>query len=519
VKKILGIAAAAAIVLGMSNSTYAKTTYNVTRLAGNNRYETSENIANNFESGTVQSVIIANGNNFPDALGGSVLSKIYNAPILLLNDDFKNSSNAVDYIQNHLSKSGNIYILGGTSSVSDDFVSYIKGLGYGNVTRFGGSNRFETNKSIINSMNVQKGTPMVITNGWGFADALSVSSVAACYKYPIFMIDNGKLSESNKDVISSIQPSKIFVIGGQSSVSDDVVNEIKSLQPALTDSNIVRIGGQTRYDTSLSICKYFNSNSNFAVLANGANFPDALSGSALASKLSAPIMLTDGKDISSQKNYIDEKGYKDIYLLGGLNSIDLSVEYLMEPTSSIPQAEIDYITALKGYCDSYEDKTGTVSTQMEDIYNKTTDIRVAITSASTAQELSSDIEQLITLFNQGNSCLSSYKSDLTTLKSEASNLSVPSGLDTYSTQYLDSINTQINYVDTTMKYTTSCLNIFTEMKDALDNMDMDKLEKSTAELQDIGTDGNSISNIENGNKGIDDLDTRLGNALTSYQQK
>ncbi|WP_406542067.1 cell wall-binding repeat-containing protein [Clostridium ljungdahlii] len=360
---------------------------------------------------------------------------------------------------------------------------------------------------------------MVITNGWGFADALSVSSVAACYKYPIFMIDNGKLSESNKDVISSIQPSKIFVIGGQSSVSDDVVNEIKSLQPALTDSNIVRIGGQTRYDTSLSICKYFNSNSNFAVLANGANFPDALSGSALASKLSAPIMLTDGKDISSQKNYIDEKGYKDIYLLGGLNSIDLSVEYLMEPTSSIPQAEIDYITALKGYCDSYEDKTGTVSTQMEDIYNKTTDIRVAITSASTAQELSSDIEQLITLFNQGNSCLSSYKSDLTTLKSEASNLSVPSGLDTYSTQYLDSINTQINYVDTTMKYTTSCLNIFTEMKDALDNMDMDKLEKSTAELQDIGTDGNSISNIENGNKGIDDLDTRLGNALTSYQQK
>ncbi|WP_406542068.1 cell wall-binding repeat-containing protein [Clostridium ljungdahlii] len=88
-KKILGIAAAAAIVLGMSNSTYAKTTYNVTRLAGNNRYETSENIANNFESGTVQSVIIANGNNFPDALGGSVLSKIYNAPILLLNDDFK----------------------------------------------------------------------------------------------------------------------------------------------------------------------------------------------------------------------------------------------------------------------------------------------------------------------------------------------------------------------------------------------------------------------------------------------
>ncbi|OAA86918.1 cell wall-binding repeat-containing protein [Clostridium ljungdahlii] len=360
---------------------------------------------------------------------------------------------------------------------------------------------------------------MVITNGWGFADALSVSSAAACRKYPIFMTDNGKLSESNKDIISSIQPSKIFVIGGENSVSDSVVNEVKSLQPSLTDSNIVRIGGETRYDTSLNICKYFNLNSNSTVLANGANFPDALSGSALASKLGAPIMLTDGKDISNQKSYIDEKGYKGIFLLGGLNSIDLSVEYLLKPTSLIPKTEIDYITALKGYCDSYEDKTSTVSTQMEDIYNKTTDIRTAITSASTAQELSSDIEQLITLFNQGNSYLSSYKSDLTTLKSEVSSLSVPSGLETYNNQYLSSINTQINYVDTTMKYTTSCLNIFTEMKDALDNMDIAKLEESTNALQNMGTDGNSISNIENGNKGIDDLDTRLGNALTNYQQQ
>ncbi|AZV55502.1 cell wall-binding repeat-containing protein [Clostridium sp. AWRP] len=518
-KKILGIAATAAIVLGMSNTTYAKTTYNVTRLAGSNRYETSEKIADNFENGTVQSVIVASGKDFPDALGGSVLSKIYNAPILLLNDDFKNSSNAVDYIQNHLSKSGNIYILGGTSSVSDDFVSYIKGLGYGNVTRFGGNNRFETNKSIINSMNVQKGTPMVITNGWGFADALSVSSAAACYKYPIFMIDNGKLSESNKDVISSIQPSKILIIGGQGSVSDSVVNEIKSMDSSLTDSNITRLGGQTRYDTSLSICKYFNSNSNFAVLANGANFPDALAGSALASKLSAPIMLTNGKDISEQKSYIDEKGYKDIFLLGGLSSVDLSVEYLLKPTSSIPKSEIDYITALKGYCESYKDKTGTVSTQMEDVYNKTTDIRTAITSASTAQELSSDIEQLITLFNQGNSYLSSYKNDLTALKDEVSNLSVPNGLASLNKQYLDNINTQLNYVNITMNYTTSCLNVFTEMKDALDNMDIDKLEKSTNALQVMGNSGGYISNIENGNKGIDDLDTMLGNALNSYQHQ
>ena len=230
-------------------------------------------------------------------------------------------------------------------------------------------------------------------------------------------------------------------------------------------------------------------------------------------------MLTDGRDISNQKNYIDEKEYKNIYLLGGLGSVDLSIEYLLKSTSLIPQAEIYYINSLKGYCESYKDKTTSVSKQMEDVYNKTTDIRLAISSASTAQDLSTDIEQLITLFNQGNSYLSSYKSDLTTLKTEVSSLSVPNGLEAYNNQYLSNINTQINYVDITMQYTTNCLNIFTEMKDALDNMDIDKLEEATNALESMGNSGGYLSNIEDGNNGIDDLDTRLENALTSYQQE
>ncbi len=60
--------------------------------------------------------------------------------------------------------------------------------------------------------------------------------------------------------------------------------------------------GNNRYDTSLEICKYFNSDSDIAVIANGENFPDALSGSALAAKQNAPIVLTNGKDMLNQKN-------------------------------------------------------------------------------------------------------------------------------------------------------------------------------------------------------------------------
>ena len=84
-------------------------------------------ISNNFNSGTVQNVIVASGQDFPDALSGCIISsKKYNAPILLLNNTVNESTDSIEYIKNHLDKNGHIYVLGGTASVSDDFINYIK---------------------------------------------------------------------------------------------------------------------------------------------------------------------------------------------------------------------------------------------------------------------------------------------------------------------------------------------------------------------------------------------------------
>lgn len=149
----------------------------------------------------------------------------------------------------------------------------MKQSGYKNITRLGGENRFDTNKSIINSMKVEKGTPIVIANGWGFADALSVSSTASSKGYPIFMTGDTYLPEETRDLISDIAPDKVYIIGGQGSVKDDVIVQLKSLAPSLEDKNIIRISGQTRYETSLNICSYFDIDTDTAVLANGENFP------------------------------------------------------------------------------------------------------------------------------------------------------------------------------------------------------------------------------------------------------
>ncbi len=67
-----------------------------------------------------------------------------------------------------------------------------------------------------------------------------------------------------------------------------------------------------------------------AIVANGENFPDALSGSALASKMDAPIILTDGVNISKQKEYLDNNSYKNIILLGGTGVINTESQRILE---------------------------------------------------------------------------------------------------------------------------------------------------------------------------------------------
>lgn len=367
-------------------------------------------------------------------------------------------------------------------------------------------------------MKVEKGTPIVIANGWGFADALSISSIAASKGYPIFMTGDTYLPEETKSLISDINPSDVYIIGGQGSVKDGVINQLKSLVPSLKDNNIIRVDGQTRYETSLNICKYFNLDTDTAVLASGANFPDALSGSALASKLNASILLTDGNDISNQKSFMDEKKYKKVVILGGIGVIDLPVEYLLKSPSDVVESEKNYVNNLKTYCESYDDKNTNISEQLNGTYNNIIDIISNLDSAASSYEISQKLGELIGSFEESISYLSDYKNELISLRDKVSNLSIPEGLDTLNKQYLNSINTQIETTNKILDYMNNCNNIFTALKNAVDTSDLDRINEEANKLENLSSDMDTISNIENGNEGISSLYTRITTALNNLQQ-
>lgn len=262
------------------------------RISGLNRYETALRIAEMYNNTIVDSVILASGQNFPDALAASVLAKKMNAPILLVNSTPDESKEAFSYISNHLKKDGTIYIAGGTGVVSPDFRARLIQMGYpdSHITQIGGLNRNETATLIAKTVNPTKGTRVMLTLGDDFPDALTSSSFAAYNGWPLLLIEKDRIPDSVKEYLMESQSTKVYLIGNTSVLNPSLETEIKSLIPT---TELVRLGGATRYETEQIILDTFAPNPSNVYLASGSIFADALAGSILAAQTSSPIVLLD----------------------------------------------------------------------------------------------------------------------------------------------------------------------------------------------------------------------------------
>lgn len=148
-----------------------------TRFAGADRYATSLAIANALKStkgiSKFDSIVVAYGMNYPDALTGGYLAKVKNAPILLV--DKHKEAEIGNYISNNLTSSGTVYLLGGTGAVSESFENRISGIAGVNVVRLGGIDRYDTNLKILAEAGADTGKLLICT-GKGYADSLSASA-------------------------------------------------------------------------------------------------------------------------------------------------------------------------------------------------------------------------------------------------------------------------------------------------------------------------------------------------------
>lgn len=228
------------VVSSLVESTLKSEGLEVDRISGTNRYGTAQSAAAEVKrlvdlgTGAVDTVFLATGTNFPDALAASSLAAALPAPVLLTQPTVlpAQTKAALSSI-----RPSTVVICGGTAAVSSAIEDQIAGNAlYGSpvVERQPGTDRYSTAQLIIewgidNGLEQAAGADGVfLATGQDYPDALAGGALAGGADgmwRPLMLTKPTALSSQAQSVIVGLDhASFVTVVGGTAAVSDTVKN-------------------------------------------------------------------------------------------------------------------------------------------------------------------------------------------------------------------------------------------------------------------------------------------------------
>lgn len=301
------------------------------RIFGLDRYKTAVSIAQHGWPSGSEYVVLARGDEFPDALCAGPLANKYGAPILLTEPNGMNSD-TLDEIKALGAK--HVIIIGGPGAVSPSVEDAIKASGVTDVERIWGNNRLETSLEIAKRLDPN--SSVALATGEDFPDALSISAIASKLGMPILLVNKDSIPEGAMQFIKDRNVTATYVIGGAGVISLSAVSGAPG---------VVRLGGNDRFETNAVVLNQFADVLNFGniyiAVGDGPNrneFADALSGAVLAAKTSAPVVLAYGTLADAISNFLKLKVTPEtnVVALGGVSVVpqsivDMVVSYVNNP--------------------------------------------------------------------------------------------------------------------------------------------------------------------------------------------
>jgi len=262
----------------------------VGRLAGVDRYGTA--IASSqaeFPSGGAGGIVLARGDDYPDALVGTPLAAAKNAPLLLTSGPTLPTAVATE-IRRVLPAGHAVYLLGGINAIPQSVADELERMGY-SVVRYGGSNRYATAIQVADAL----GDPatVLLATGTNFPDALAAGVAAAKTACTVLLTDGDHLPPETAGYLKR-NGTTVYAIGGPATAADP---------------DATAVAGSDRYVTAVDVAQTFFTNPTGVGVATGIGFADALSSGALLAHAGAPLLLAQ--------------------------------------TTSVPQPVLDYLTGLK----------------------------------------------------------------------------------------------------------------------------------------------------------------------------
>ena len=186
-----------------------------------------------------------------------------------------------------------------------------------------GAGRWETAIE-VSKKGWSKSDKAVIVNDSSIADALAATPFAEAEDAPILLTGKDKLNEKTKEELKRLGVKKVYVIGGENTLTKNIETELKT-----QNIEIDRIQGATRELTALAIAERLDKIkdiSEIAVVNGTKGLADAVSIAAVAADKDMAIILSNSKEgTKASDEFINKEDIKTSYVIGGPNTVSNEV--------------------------------------------------------------------------------------------------------------------------------------------------------------------------------------------------
>lgn len=405
------------------------------RMDGADRFAVAVNVSKEGWPNGSGTVILANYLAFADALAASPLAFKENAPILLTNPNDLNQT-TLDEINRLQAK--RVLIVGGPGSISDSVMAKLSQMGIPDIERIGGTDRFEVSYNIAKKLNPTD--TAIVANGLKFPDALAIAPFAAQNGYPILLSRDNSLPEKTFEAIQTMNISKTIIVGGEGSVSASVASQLPSAS---------RIGGKDRYEVATNIVTQLNLSTSKAFLATGMTFADALTGSVLAAKQNAPLLLMHPTTVPpSVQELVKSKNIQDFVILGGTASVPDRVFLIL--TGQIPalplEGKVIIVDPGHGGSDSGAAQNGYLEKNLNSQFAAKFATKLQQLGATVKYTRPPNSDQFVSLPDRANIANNIHGDLFVSIHHDSNNSSTPKGFSIHYSSYRPAIEVKDVYV-------------------------------------------------------------------------
>lgn len=192
--------------------------------------------------------------------------------------------------------------------------------------RIAGGDRYETAVKISQRLHHEPVGTVFLASGEDYPDALVAGAGGSEWGYPVLLTRPDRVPDVVMAELKRLDPAFIVLVGGERALSVEIERQVRDV------SAFRRLAGADRYETATLLAEWsFSEGVPTLYVASGADFPDALTASAVAGASGGPVLLTRPGDLPAvTSTAFDKLKPRQIVVVGGETAVSPGVVSSLE---------------------------------------------------------------------------------------------------------------------------------------------------------------------------------------------